>query len=62
MAVAAVLLKILLATRMGVAGIIWGTDVAYIVATLVPYAWFVPSFLSKITTERRGEFVAARAD
>ncbi len=62
MAVAAVFLKILLATRMGVAGIIWGADVAYVVATLLPCAWFVPSLLNNITRERRGEFVAASVD
>jgi len=62
MAVAAVFLKILLATHMGVTGVIWGTDVAYIMATLVPCAWFVPSFLNNITNERCSEVVAASAD
>ena len=61
MAIAAVCLKILLAARMGVAGIIWGTDIAYFMAALAPCAWFVPSFLNAITKEQRGEFVAESA-
>jgi O-antigen/teichoic acid export membrane protein len=53
MAIAAVFLKLLLATRMGVAGIIWGTDLAYLFVALAPCAWFVPSFLKAISDKDR---------
>jgi hypothetical protein len=59
MAVVAVFLKILLATRMGVAGIVWGTDVAYAFAALTPCAWFVPSFLNNISREKDHDSLAA---
>lgn len=58
MAITAVFLKILLATRIGVAGIIWGTDLAYFFVALAPCAWFVPSFLKAISDKGRGVAVA----
>jgi hypothetical protein len=58
MAITAVFLKILLATRIGVAGIIWGTDLAYFFVALAPCAWFVPSFLKAISDKDRGVAVA----
>ncbi len=45
MAVASILLSITLAHVIGVAGIIWGTTIAYAIVSGVPILWYLPRFL-----------------
>jgi len=47
MAVANVFLSVYLARRMGVAGLIWGTVISYVVFAVVPYAFILPRLLRK---------------
>lgn len=46
MALAALALKLILAPRMGPAGVIWGTNIAYALTTLFPCALLLPAFTS----------------
>jgi O-antigen/teichoic acid export membrane protein len=48
MAAANITLSILLARRIGVAGLIWGTVVSYATFVLIPYAFLVPRLLDRL--------------
>jgi O-antigen/teichoic acid export membrane protein len=52
MAVANVALSIWLTTRIGVAGVVWGTVISYALLVLLPMAFYVPAVLRKISTHR----------
>lgn len=51
MAVANLLLSIWLTSRIGVAGVVWGTVITYGALVLVPMALYVPGVLRRIETE-----------
>jgi O-antigen/teichoic acid export membrane protein len=48
MAGANILLSILLARHVGVAGIIWGTIISYTICCVIPWTFFVPRLLARI--------------
>ena len=48
MAVANILLSIVLAQRFGVAGVIWGTVIAYSVFIVLPYSVLVPRLVRRV--------------
>jgi O-antigen/teichoic acid export membrane protein len=56
MAALAVSLKIFLTQKIGVAGVVWGTVIAYTVAVAIPCAVVVPSILAKLI-KRNGRLV-----
>lgn len=55
MAVAAIVLKTFLAQRIGVAGIAWGTVIAYFIFIAIPMAVYVPRLLVQLR-KRRSHF------
>jgi O-antigen/teichoic acid export membrane protein len=64
MAVVNVALSIWLTSRLGVAGVIWGTVIAYGALVLVPMAFYVPRVLRRIelhqTDQSRGSQIAGQ--
>jgi O-antigen/teichoic acid export membrane protein len=52
MAVAALVLKIVLATTIGLPGVIWGTVIAYTVLSVIPVAIYVPRLVRSIGAKR----------
>jgi O-antigen/teichoic acid export membrane protein len=48
MAVAAVILKIALAYRLGISGVVWGTVAAYLLFTALPFAVLLPRILRRL--------------
>lgn len=48
MAIANVLISILLVQRIGVAGVVWGSIIAYTVCTLVPVWFYLPKLLARL--------------
>lgn len=60
MAVCNLGLSILLAHRFGVAGIIWGTVIAYTTCTLIPIAIWIPSLLRHVSRASQVPFTAGK--
>jgi O-antigen/teichoic acid export membrane protein len=48
MAAGSIALKVALARRMDVAGIVWGTVIAYFACTALPMLWYVPRLLREL--------------
>jgi len=44
-------LKILLIEKMGIAGTVWATIIAYSLFILLPYTFFFPKILKRITND-----------
>lgn len=48
LAITALTAKILLAEQVGLVGIVFGTNIAYLICTLIPFAWYAPRLLEEI--------------
>jgi O-antigen/teichoic acid export membrane protein len=51
LAITALVAKILLAEQIGLAGIIFGTNIAYFVCTLIPFTWYTPKLLAELESD-----------
>ena len=51
MAIVAVVPKLVLVPRVGVAGAIWATVIAYFFLIIVPFSLFIPRFLRRMTSD-----------
>jgi O-antigen/teichoic acid export membrane protein len=49
MSVSAIIAKIVLAKKIGLPGIVWGTIIAYVIFTAIPLGFYVPRLLHKLT-------------
>src|SRR5262249_52404727 len=52
-AATAIVVRIVLANQFGIAGIIWGTIVAYFAVMLVPLGWIIPRQMRKLGNRQR---------
>jgi O-antigen/teichoic acid export membrane protein len=48
MATTNILLSIALTARIGIAGVVWGSVIAYMAFSLIPVAWYLPRFFARI--------------
>ncbi|MFZ2171103.1 MAG: hypothetical protein WAW61_15880, partial [Methylococcaceae bacterium] len=49
--VISIILKILLVVKIGIAGTVWATVIAYFILVLLPYSFLVPRILKRITVQ-----------
>lgn len=61
LAVGALILKIVFANWVGLPGIVWGTIVAYVLTTALPYAFLVPRLLRSIAAGADSRITATHA-
>jgi O-antigen/teichoic acid export membrane protein len=59
MAIASILASVQLGTRIGVAGIIWGTLLAYVFLSALPISLYVPRLLRRLDAQHSAPFLAA---